>query len=695
MSRPGGMGGGGMSRPGGMSGGMSRPGGGGMPGGIGGGGASRPSMPTNRPSLGNVGSGSRPNVGNVSRPNTGNASRPSLGGIGGPGGMDRPGQGNISRPGGAGGFDRPGIANANRPSLGNIGQPGGLPGIGGGGRPGAGGGGIQLPGIGDRPGAGGGGIQLPGGGNRPGGGGGISPPRPGGGGIAGGGIGGGGDRPGGGGIGPSRPGSGGGGIAGGGNRPIDPGFNRPGEGVRPGGGGSGEQWRPGDNRPGGGGRPDRPIIGGGGNYRPGNGNINIGGGNTVIGGGNNIGNRWGINNRPGGDWWSQNHNWNNWNNGAWHNNWHNNYINNNYGWYNGAWNNNWGSGWYAPLAAGAVGWGLGSWYNNYAYGGGGYYNPYYTSSVAMPYDYSQPVVLANYATSDYVDPSIIAQTSAPQIAAAQPPPLAQNDAAQQQFDQGLAQFKAGDYQDALTQFDATLRQLPNDPVVHEVRALDLFALGQYQQAAASLNSLLASAPGMDWTTMAGLYGDVDDYTKQLRALEQHCKANPKDAPASFVLAYQYLVTGHQEPAVHALQAVVREQPKDVVAKRMLASLVPPGATDAATAASLPPPPPTTTAAAADQPQTDLVGTWQAKAGDSSIDLKIGDDSRFSWKATQPGKPAVELSGGLTASSDSLVLESKDQGSMIGRVKSVGPDKWQFAMAGGPPNDPGLSFERVK
>ena len=43
----------------------------------------------------------------------------------------------------------------------------------------------------------------------------------------------------------------------------------------------------------------------------------------------------------------------------------------------------------------------------------------------------------------------------------------------------------------------------------------------------------------------------------------------------------------------------------------------------------------------------------------------------------------------------LILENKEQGSMAGRVKSNGPDKWQFAMAGGPPSDPGLSFQRVK
>ena len=114
-------------------------------------------------------------------------------------------------------------------------------------------------------------------------------------------------------------------------------------------------------------------------------------------------------------------------------------------------------------------------------------------------------------------------------------------------------------------------------------------------------------------------------------------------------------------------------------------------------ATAPPAPATPPApgAAATAPQTDLVGSWQAKAGDTSIDLTIGDDSQFTWKATQPGKPPLELKGELTTTSDMLILENKEQGSMAGRVKSGGPDKWQFALAGGPPNDAGLSFQRVR
>ncbi len=309
----------------------------------------------------------------------------------------------------------------------------------------------------------------------------------------------------------------------------------------------------------------------------------------------------------------------------------------------------------------------------------------------MPYDYSQPVVVANYISSDATVPAGAEQAAAPQAPASQPP---ENAAALANFDRGLENFKLGNYKQAVQRFDSALKDLPGDPVVHEVRALALFAVGDYKPAGASLNSLLASAPGMDWTTMASLYGNIDDYTTQLRALEQHCKSNPKDAPAFFVLAYHYLVTGSQESAIKALRVVVREQPKDATAKRMLDSLAPsvpaPATTDA------PPPPPSSSAVAdSNAPQTDLVGSWQAKSGDSSIDLTIGEDSQFTWKATQSGKPAIELKGDLNASSHMLELETQEQGSMIGRVKSIGPDKWQFVINGAPPNDPGLSFQRLQ
>jgi tetratricopeptide (TPR) repeat protein len=234
-----------------------------------------------------------------------------------------------------------------------------------------------------------------------------------------------------------------------------------------------------------------------------------------------------------------------------------------------------------------------------------------------------------------------------------------------------------------------LKQLPTDPVIHEVRAVTLFALGHYKSSAAALNSFLSSAPGMDWTTMSSLYGNADDYQAQLRALEQFCRANPNDPAAYFVLAYQYLVLGEKDAAVKALQVVTKNQPKDATAKRMLDALAPPA--DSGTPSTPAPP----TIAGADQPQTDLVGTWRASAGDSTIELKVTEDFQFTWTATQAGKTPIVLKGNLAADGDELALQTADQGAMSGDVNSEGPDAWKFRLAGAPASDPGLQFKRVK
>lgn len=653
-----GRGGGGGAR---MGGGGARPsmggygGGGGRPsmgGGYGGGrpsmggGMSRPSMPGggyNRPSMGNV---QRPNM--PSRPGGGynpsgglnpGLNRPGGGGVGNIGNrpsIKPPGNlGPTTRPtlpggGGLAGGNRPGLGDGNRPSLpggGDRPNLGNRPGIGDGNRP------SPLPGNINRPGAGG--IERPGFGN-------LTP----------------GDRPsiGGGG---NRPGIGNGGINSGiGNGNINIG--------------------------------NRPQIGGGniniGN-RPGIGNgVNIGNNTNInINRGNQIANRIGpnyIGNRPGWDRPGWNRPGWGWGGGGvgWAGNWHNHAINPRWGWYNGCWGHGayWRSSWYRPFAWGAVGWGLGSWTSGWGYGAG-FYNPYFVQPAvasSVPFDYSQPVVVNNYVSSDAEGGAADAQATAESSATAE---------ANQLFEDGLAKFKSGGYQEALTKFDAALRKLPGDPVVHEVRALALFALGDYKSAAASLNSFLSSAPGMDWTTMSGLYGNVDDYTAQLRKLESFCMANPTDAASYFVLAYHYLVTGEKENAINSLRVVVKNEPKDITAKRMLDALDPPAPPSAAAAA-----PP-----AADGPTTDLVGVWRAKAGNSTIELKITEDSKFNWKAADAGKPPVELTGQLNAGADAIELATQDQGSMEGTVKSMGADKWQFNLEGAPPSDPGLTFERVK
>jgi tetratricopeptide (TPR) repeat protein len=524
-----------------------------------------------------------------------------------------------------------------------------------------------------------------------------------------------------------------------GNRPNIGGENRPatkpnrptiGGGNRPGG----VQTLPGvvdnGNRPGGGGSWNRPDWNGNGNNNWNGGNNNWNGGNNNWGNGN-----WGNNNnRPNWNNGNTNINVNNVNNNSWHNNnynrpfWDSGYNNNNWGnnfgyrpgynnnwnngwhdhcihphyqgWYNGCWSGYWGSSWYSPIVWGGIGWGLGSmstaaYTNTYAYS-----NPYYVAPVvgatqvagSVPYDYSQPVVVNNYITAESQG-STASSTSSP-VTTANPTSSSKIEESFSDFDQGLASFKDANYQASLGSFNNALSKNGGDPVVHEVRALSLFALGDYSTAAVALNALLASAPGMDWTTMSSLYGNSEDYTAQLRKLEEYCKANPKNPASAFVLAYHYLVIGQKDSAIRALKVVVENQPKDVTAKRMLEALDP----KPIEAKAADPKAPATQQAeelAKPTPEVDLVGKWQSVSGTTTIDLEISEESTFKWKAAESGKPAVELSGDFGTNGSAVLMETSDKGSLGGTVKSLSGEEWILNPPGATDDNAGLKFKRVK
>ena len=82
--------------------------------------------------------------------------------------------------------------------------------------------------------------------------------------------------------------------------------------------------------------------------------------------------------------------------------------------------------------------------------------------------------------------------------------------------------------------------------------------------------------------MQSLYGDVNTYTQQLRALEAFIRDHPNDSAARFVLAYHYLVTGQTDPAVRQLGQVVKLTPNNTLAADMIKALTapPPTGTDA-------------------------------------------------------------------------------------------------------------------
>jgi tetratricopeptide (TPR) repeat protein len=367
--------------------------------------------------------------------------------------------------------------------------------------------------------------------------------------------------------------------------------------------------------------------------------------------------------------------------------WHN--VHNS--WYHGYWNGHWGNGWWyshpwaswgiGTAALGLTSWAVGSLFYDTGYYP--YYNPYYIAPTTVEYpalDYGQPIV-TTAALPDPNDPSVTGALSL--------------------SDQARDAFYKGDYPTALSTIDAAIAKTPSDTPLHEFRALVLFAMGRYKEAAGTLYAVLSVGPGWDWTTMSSLYPSVDIYTKQLRALEDAVRQNDNSADLHFLLGYEYLTEGYPNPAARQFEQVVKLAPNDQVSRQLLAMIAPPdngngngngnGTAVAPATAEAPANAPSDTQLTA---PANVAGSWHAAppAGGGTIDLSLGADGKFNWKYARPDK-TQSFGGKYELAGTTLVLEYDNGGTMVGKVNAEGPDRFSFKMVGGPPNDPGLNFTR--
>jgi tetratricopeptide (TPR) repeat protein len=354
-------------------------------------------------------------------------------------------------------------------------------------------------------------------------------------------------------------------------------------------------------------------------------------------------------------------------------------------WYHGAWAGGWypGAGWgymwsNYPVAAalGVTRWGINRL--SYAFGMGGYSNPYCDEGGGGGYDYSEPV--------GAYQPAAEAQPATTADATATPPGASAEGMSL--FDQSRAAFTAGDYKQALELCNQTLKTMPNDAVVHEFRSLVLFALQNYRESAAAAYAVMSAGPGWDWTTLSSLYGNVADYTTQLRALESFVKKNPKSSDGHFLLAYHYLTMGHTDPAQAELRQVDKLTPNDRLVKQLLGLSSPP---DQDVPKPTPKPP-----LEGDQlvKAEQLVGVWTAPgSGGSKFQMTLGKDSSFAWKFTS-GKKSDEINGVYAVEQNNLALEVDDGSVMLAEIALTG-NQLKFKVIGGEPNDPGLTFMKSK
>ena len=356
--------------------------------------------------------------------------------------------------------------------------------------------------------------------------------------------------------------------------------------------------------------------------------------------------------------------------------------------YRGSWNDvGYGGGGYGGSGSGIpLGWGLGTWgLGAMAYDSGylPYSNPYFSNSYGLygNYNYTQPIPV-NYWNSVVTSGTSDVITCVGSATAA------------------VGAFKQTNYDAALDVISRGLIVCPDDSVLHELRALVLFATGDYQKSAATIHSVLAVGPGWNWATLCGMYPDVSIYTAQLRSLEKYRNEHPQDAAPRFLLAYHYMVGGHPDAAAGQLRKVAKLEPNDRIAAEMLRMLSKPADPSTVVIDQQPTPlPPDTDSKPAGSalvkpidPAT-LVGTWHAIRGDGSkFEMTLTNDSQFIWKFTRAEQMA-DFRGKYTVDGNVLALEQPRGGSLIAELVSANDQTVQFKLLGAPTEDLGLNFSK--
>jgi tetratricopeptide (TPR) repeat protein len=186
-----------------------------------------------------------------------------------------------------------------------------------------------------------------------------------------------------------------------------------------------------------------------------------------------------------------------------------------------------------------------------------YVNPFYvrpTTNIGVYFDYSQPIRVPgpNYQETRE--------------------DLIRSERAINRFDDARELFRRGEYGRASELIDEAIQIFPNDPTLHQFRALVLFARKRYQEAAAVLYSVLAVSPGWDSITLQKLYESPRTYLNQIRDLEQYVRARPDEAEPKFLLAYHFASNGNMAGAIRMLEQVQAARPGDRVVESLLTAI---------------------------------------------------------------------------------------------------------------------------
>ena len=137
-------------------------------------------------------------------------------------------------------------------------------------------------------------------------------------------------------------------------------------------------------------------------------------------------------------------------------------------------------------------------------------------------------------------------------------------------EKGEAAFKAGDYNGAVYEWKHAVIDDPKNPVLMMMFGQALFATGKFEEAAGATQMAMHALPKEKWGVVVGnykdLYGNTQDYTTQLRALEKSVGEKPDNPALRFLAGFHYAYLGHPQHAIDQLDKGLKIAPKDEMAK---------------------------------------------------------------------------------------------------------------------------------
>lgn len=147
-----------------------------------------------------------------------------------------------------------------------------------------------------------------------------------------------------------------------------------------------------------------------------------------------------------------------------------------------------------------------------------------------------------------------------------------------------AAFRKRDYQQALKLAQEIVVRMDgnggnrhanrDDPAGSEAfqfLSLANFSAGKFDDAANSAHVALHRGPHWKWKSLSGYYANTEQYTSQLRALEESLRTKPS-AEKRFLIGYHYLMLGYTDAARGQLTRVAEQNPKDDLVRDLLKRL---------------------------------------------------------------------------------------------------------------------------